>query len=114
MNGLDFLGFTFSCLISRQAAIAVCLSLGCEVFTTVGTPDKVAYLKSVFPQLTDRNFANSRDLSFEYHILKETNGEGENTDLKATLFECLKQAFGCGICNMHISIVYGQQICYRD
>ena len=60
-----------------QAAIAVALSYGCEVFTTVGSEEKRQFLKKAFPQLKDRNFSNSRDLSFEYDILRETNGKGK-------------------------------------
>ncbi|OTF69212.1 hypothetical protein BLA29_006499, partial [Euroglyphus maynei] len=41
-----------------QAAIAICLSMGCTVFTTVGSVEKREYLKQRFPQLTDRNIAN--------------------------------------------------------
>uniref|UniRef100_A0A0B7B942 Enoyl reductase (ER) domain-containing protein n=1 Tax=Arion vulgaris TaxID=1028688 RepID=A0A0B7B942_9EUPU len=40
-----------------QAAISVALSYGCEVFTTVGSKEKKEYLKSIFPQLQDRNFS---------------------------------------------------------
>lgn len=42
----------------------------------LGTPEKREFLKKRFPQLQDRNFCNSRDTSFEQHILKATNGEG--------------------------------------
>ena len=64
-----------------QAAIAVALSYGCEVFTTVGSQEKKDFLQKAFPQLKDRNFSNSRDLSFEYHILKETKGKGRVANL---------------------------------
>ncbi|GFO47692.1 fatty acid synthase-like [Plakobranchus ocellatus] len=73
-----------------QAAIAVALSYGCEVFTTVGSHEKKEYLKKVFPQLKDRNFSNSRDLSFEYHILKETNGKGVDLVLNSLADEKLQ------------------------
>ena len=90
-----------------QAAIAIALSLGCRVFTTVGKPltlpraqdcppgsaakaqthqvclslpgsaEKRAYLQSKFPQLNETSFANSRDTSFEQHVLWHTAGKGE-------------------------------------
>lgn len=99
-----------------QAAIAIALSLGCRVFTTVGKPSylswspglplqptlplglpfqppksrlssmclslpgsaaKRAYLQARFPQLNDTSFANSRDTSFEQHVLRHTAGKGE-------------------------------------
>lgn len=86
-----------------QAAIAIALSLGCRVFTTVGecrpsrrpsrpqpahrgpltactspagSAEKRAYLQARFPQLDDTSFANSRDTSFEQHVLRHTAGKG--------------------------------------
>lgn len=63
-----------------QAAISVALSHGCEVFTTVGSKEKKAYLRSRFPQLKEDHFSNSRDLSFQYDILKVTKGKGRITE----------------------------------
>ncbi|GBM38887.1 Fatty acid synthase [Araneus ventricosus] len=51
-----------------QAAIAIALSLGCEVFTTVGSSEKREFFKKRFNELHDRNFCNSRDTSFEQYI----------------------------------------------
>lgn len=34
-----------------QAAINVALHYGCEIFTTVGTAEKRAFIKKLFPQL---------------------------------------------------------------
>lgn len=90
-----------------QAAIAIALSMNCRVFTTVGecfhnkhavkskkkklqketgsdtwdltgSKEKRAYLQDRFPQLTAESFANSRDASFEQHVLKHTQGKGQN------------------------------------
>src|SRR6266511_2833480 len=66
-----------------QAAIAIALSLNCRVFTTVGSDEKRQFLKSQFSKLDDSCFANSRDTSFERHILKETNGRGVNVILNS-------------------------------
>lgn len=60
-----------------QAAIAIALHEGCEVFTTVGSAEKRNYLKERFPQLTDKHFFNSRDTTFENGILKATHGRGK-------------------------------------
>lgn len=97
-----------------QAAIAIALSLGCRVFTTVGEPagparagappwhpsrttsahyaalptgsaEKKAYLQARFPQLSETSFANSRDTSFEQHVLRHTAGKGEAAPPPATL-----------------------------
>lgn len=35
-----------------QAAIAIALHLGCQVFTTVGSKEKRDFLKKTFPQVT--------------------------------------------------------------
>lgn len=59
-----------------QAAISICLARGCRVFCTVGSQEKREFLKQRFPQLQDENFANSRDCSFEQHVLRQTNGIG--------------------------------------
>ena len=48
-----------------QAAISICLSMGCEVYTTVGTAEKREYLLKTFPKLKPENIGNSRDLTFE-------------------------------------------------
>lgn len=68
-----------------QAAIAIALSLGCRVFTTVGSAEKKAYLQARFPQLSETSFANSRDTSFEQHVLRHTAGKGEAAPPPATL-----------------------------
>ena len=51
-----------------QSAISICLEMGCEVFTTVGTKEKRDYLMSTFPGLKAENIGNSRDLSFEQMV----------------------------------------------
>jgi fatty acid synthase len=73
-----------------QAAIAVALHHGCQVFTTCGSAEKRDYLKQRFPQLTDANFANSRDSSFEWDILKATNGKGVDVVLNSLAEEKLQ------------------------
>ena len=59
-----------------QAAINVCLSLGCKVFTTVGTEKKRGFIQDSFPQIPCENILNSRDVNFEEDILRLTNGYG--------------------------------------
>lgn len=66
-----------------QAAIAIALHTGCKVFTTVGSQAKQNYLKERFPQLTDENFAKSRDSSFEWEILRATEGKGVDVVLNS-------------------------------
>jgi len=73
-----------------QAAIAVAIHHGCEVYTTVGTKEKKELLKKRFPQLTDANFANSRDISFEWDILRATKGQGVDVVLNSLAEEKLQ------------------------
>ncbi|CAN8007230.1 unnamed protein product, partial [Ixodes pacificus] len=78
-----------------QAAISIALSMGCTVFTTVGSQEKREFLKRRFSQLQDRNFANSRDLSFEEHILRETEGRGVDLVLNSLAEEKLQASVRC-------------------
>lgn len=78
-----------------QAAIAIALHMGCTVYTTVGSNDKREFLKKTFPQLTDKNIANSRDTSFEQHIMRETNGRGVDLVLNSLAAEMLQASVRC-------------------
>lgn len=73
-----------------QAAIAIALHHGCQVFTTVGSMEKREYLKNRFPQLSDASFSNSRDTSFEWDILRATNGKGVDVVLNSLAEEKLQ------------------------
>uniref|UniRef100_A0A7N9B0T0 Fatty acid synthase n=1 Tax=Mastacembelus armatus TaxID=205130 RepID=A0A7N9B0T0_9TELE len=78
-----------------QAAIAIALSKKCKIFTTVGSPEKRAYLQERFPQLTAESFANSRDTSFEQHILLYTQGRGVDVVLNSLAEEKLQASIRC-------------------
>ncbi|CAI4233223.1 unnamed protein product [Auanema sp. JU1783] len=78
-----------------QAAIAVALSYGCEVFTTVGSKDKREYLKKKFPQLQEHHFANSRSADFELHIRQQTRGRGVDVVLNSLANEMLQASLRC-------------------
>ena len=78
-----------------QAAISICLSMGCQVFTSVGSRDKREFLKKEFPQLKDRNLCNSRDTSFEQHVLRETKGRGVDLVLNSLSDEKLQASVRC-------------------
>ncbi|KAM5216963.1 fatty acid synthase [Hipposideros larvatus] len=78
-----------------QAAITIALSLGCRVFTTVGSAEKRAYLQARFPQLNDTSFANSRDTSFEQHVLRHTAGKGVDLVLNSLAEEKLQASVRC-------------------
>ncbi|XP_065298319.2 fatty acid synthase-like [Dermacentor albipictus] len=78
-----------------QAAIAIALSMGCTVFTTVGSEKKREFLKCRFPQLCNRHFANSRDRSFEEHIKLETGGRGVDLVLNSLSEDKLQASVRC-------------------
>ncbi|XP_049273459.1 fatty acid synthase-like [Rhipicephalus sanguineus] len=78
-----------------QAAISIALSMGCMVFTTVGSMEQRNFLKRHFPQLQDRNLASSRDLSFEERILHETKGRGVDLVLNSLAEEKLQASVRC-------------------
>jgi fatty acid synthase len=77
------------------AAIAIALSKNCTVYTTVGSKEKKEHLKRRFPQLKDENFANSRDLTFEEHIKKQTKGRGVDLVLNSLSEEKLQASVRC-------------------
>ncbi|XP_053616908.1 fatty acid synthase-like [Plodia interpunctella] len=78
-----------------QAAINVALHFGCEVFTTVGTAEKRAFIKKLFPQLKDSNIGNSRDTSFEDMIRRETKGRGVDIVLNSLSDDKLQASVRC-------------------
>uniref|UniRef100_A0AAY5EZH5 Fatty acid synthase n=1 Tax=Electrophorus electricus TaxID=8005 RepID=A0AAY5EZH5_ELEEL len=78
-----------------QAAIGIALSMHCRVLTTVGSKEKRAYLQERFPQLTAESFANSRDASFEQHVLKHTQGRGVDVVLNSLAEEKLQASLRC-------------------
>ncbi|XP_033896426.3 fatty acid synthase-like [Acipenser ruthenus] len=78
-----------------QAAIAIALSRGCRVFTTVGSAEKRSYLQERFPQLDKDSFANSRDTTFEQHVLRATSGRGVDLVLNSLAEEKLQASLRC-------------------
>ncbi|KAJ8024884.1 Fatty acid synthase [Holothuria leucospilota] len=78
-----------------QAAIAVALSYGCKVYTTVGTQEKQKFLMEKFPTLTQACFASSRDMSFEKHVMRQTNGVGVDLVLNSLSGEMLEASLRC-------------------
>ncbi|XP_050680853.1 fatty acid synthase-like isoform X2 [Leptidea sinapis] len=78
-----------------QAAIGIALHAGCAVYTTVGTPDKRAFLRERFPALPDENIANSRDTSFEQAVLRRTGGRGVDLVLNSLAADKLAASVRC-------------------
>nr|XP_050846949.1 fatty acid synthase-like isoform X1 [Vespula vulgaris] len=78
-----------------QAAINLALREGCEVFTTVGTPEKREFIKKTFPSIDDDHIGNSRDTSFEKMILQETNGAGVDIVLNSLADDKFQTSLRC-------------------
>ena len=78
-----------------QAAINLALFEGCEIFTTVGTPEKRTFIKEKFPQIPDDHIGNSRDTSFEQMIMRQTNGRGVDIVLNSLAEEKLQASVRC-------------------
>ncbi|XP_047362256.1 fatty acid synthase-like [Vespa velutina] len=78
-----------------QAAITLALHEGCEVFTTVGTPEKRKFIKETFLSIDDNHIGNSRDTSFEQMILQETDGRGVDIVLNSLAEEKLQASLRC-------------------
>ncbi|GLH14335.1 Fatty acid synthase [Gryllus bimaculatus] len=78
-----------------QAAISIALHMGCTVYTTVGSSAKRQFLKERFPKLTDHNIANSRDTTFEQHVMSETEGRGVDLVLNSLAEEKLQASVRC-------------------
>ncbi|KAJ8668380.1 hypothetical protein QAD02_010043 [Eretmocerus hayati] len=78
-----------------QAAIVLCLHEGCEVFTTVGTPEKRKFIRDVFPQIQDDHIGDSRSTKFKEMIMKQTNDYGVDVVLNSLAEEKLIASMEC-------------------
>jgi fatty acid synthase len=79
------------------AGINICLSMGCNVFTTCGSQRKRDYLASHFPALVkpNNNIFNSRDITFEEDIMKATSGRGVDVVLNSLAEDKLQAGLRC-------------------
>jgi fatty acid synthase len=73
-----------------QAAIHLALSMGLEIFTTVGNNEKRAHLRKLFPQIPETHIGSSRDPSFELMVSRETGGMGVDAVLNSLAGELLE------------------------
>ncbi len=77
------------------AAIRICQSMDCDIFTTVGSEEKKQFLLKEFPQLKQSQIFNSRDNKFEADILKMTDGYGVDLILNSLSGEKLFSSVKC-------------------
>lgn len=78
-----------------QAAIHLALQEDCEVFTTVGTPEKRKFIREMFPSIPDDHIGNSHNTSFEQMVLQQTNGAGVDIVLNSLPEEKLQASVRC-------------------
>ncbi|CAA9966684.1 Beta-ketoacyl synthase [Pyrenophora teres f. maculata] len=76
------------------AAMQVARMLGAEIFTTVGSEEKVQYLIDTYGLSRNRIF-NSRDASFVDDVLRETGGRGVDVVLNSLAGELLHATWKC-------------------
>ncbi|TMW44668.1 hypothetical protein DOY81_010253, partial [Sarcophaga bullata] len=77
------------------AAIRTALAYNMEVFTTCSTSQKKQFLLETFPQLKESHIGNSRDISFEDMIRRETKGKGVDFVLNSLSDEKLLASVRC-------------------
>ncbi|XP_074602404.1 fatty acid synthase-like isoform X2 [Brevipalpus obovatus] len=77
------------------AAIHLCSSYDCTIYTTVGTPEKRQFILQRFPHLTEANIGNSRDTSFEELIFRQTGGRGVDIVLNSLSDDKLQASVRC-------------------
>ncbi|EZA54563.1 Fatty acid synthase [Ooceraea biroi] len=78
-----------------QAAIYLSLHKGCEVFTTVGTPEKRKFIRDTFPSIPEGHIGNSRDTSLEQMVLQQTKDRGVDIVLNSLAEEKLQASICC-------------------
>jgi len=66
-----------------QASIRIALAKGCEIFTTVGSSQKLEVLHSLFPAIQADHIYSSRDTRFERQIMNVTRGKGVHVVLNS-------------------------------
>ncbi|KAJ8950730.1 hypothetical protein NQ318_011221 [Aromia moschata] len=77
------------------AAISIALSMGCTVYTTVGSQEKRDYLIKTFPRLKPENIGNSRNTTFRRMIMQRTNKRGVDLVLNSLSAELFQASLKC-------------------
>lgn len=77
-----------------QAALQVAGHLGLEVFTTVGSPEKVTLVRDNYGVAEDHIFS-SRSLEFAEGVKRITNGRGVDIVLNSLAGEAMRRSWEC-------------------
>lgn len=76
------------------AAMAICHSMNCSVFATVGSKEKKDFLLKKYPCMEGKIF-NSRSIDFADELLKFTDGKGVDVILNSLSEEKLQASLTC-------------------
>ena len=76
------------------AAVQYCQRLGCEIFATVSTDEKKAYLTETF-DIPAENIFNSRDSSFYHGLMRRTDRKGVDVVLSSMSGDLLHYGWRC-------------------
>lgn len=77
-----------------QAAVMLCQMVGADIYTTVGSPAKKAFLMETYGIPEERIFF-SRDTSFEKGIRHATGGQGVDVVLNSLAGDALRATWEC-------------------
>ncbi|KAL4860853.1 hypothetical protein BDV12DRAFT_208748 [Aspergillus spectabilis] len=77
-----------------QMAVQVALALGAEIFVTVGTDEKSDLLQSLYG-IPESHIFCSRDVSFQRHIIRVTEGRGVDVVLNSIAGDGLVASWEC-------------------
>lgn len=77
------------------AALNICMSKKCTIYTTVGSTEKKEFLLREFPTLPKENIFYSRDTSFEEDLMKATGGRGVDIVLNSLSGQLLQASLRC-------------------
>jgi acyl transferase domain-containing protein/NADPH:quinone reductase-like Zn-dependent oxidoreductase/NADP-dependent 3-hydroxy acid dehydrogenase YdfG/aryl carrier-like protein len=77
-----------------QAALQIARHLGLEVYTTVGSPEKLQLVRDRYGVAEDHIFS-SRDLDFAQGVKRMTNGRGVDIVLNSLAGESMRRSWEC-------------------
>ncbi|CAG2176516.1 unnamed protein product, partial [Oppiella nova] len=77
-----------------QAALNICQYFGCDIYVTVGTEDKITFLKNEC-NIPENRIFNSRDILFKDQIMRITDGKGVDIVINSLSGEKLDATYEC-------------------
>lgn len=75
-----------------QAAIAIALQHGCEVYTSVLSNTEMEYLQTKFPMMAEHAFIDLADPIFQWDLLKKSSGQAMDVIVGAIASDKLEES----------------------